>query len=64
MHVNIQHTVMVGDGIADMKAAVRAQSYAVGMTVSFSAQELQDVGAQQTFAMLPEVHTWLQTQIH
>lgn len=64
MQVPIQHTVMIGDGIADMKAAVRAQSYAVGLTTSFSAHELQAAGAQQTFATLPEVHQWLQTQIH
>jgi len=61
MQVNIKHTVMIGDGIADMQAAVRAQSYGVGMTASFSAQELQEAGAQQTFATLPEVHTWLKT---
>ncbi|MDQ6952396.1 MAG: HAD family hydrolase [Mariprofundaceae bacterium] len=63
MHVDLQKTVMVGDGIADMKAAVRAQSYGVGLTASFSDQELKEVGAQKTFATLPEVHTWLKTQI-
>jgi len=64
LNVDITHTVMIGDGIADMQAAVRAQSYGVGMTVSFSHQELQDAGAQRTFATITEVHTWLKTQIH
>jgi len=63
MQIDLQHTVMIRDGIADMKAAVRAQSYGVGLTASFSEQELKDAGAQKTFATLPEVHTWLKTQI-
>jgi len=63
LHVDIQKTIMVGDGIADMKAAKRATSYGVGLTASFSAQELQEAGAQQTFPTLPEVHTWLKTRM-
>jgi len=59
-----KHTVMIGDGIADMKAAKRAGSVGIGITASFSANELHEAGATQTFPTLIEVHTWLQTQIH
>ena len=55
--------VMIGDGIADMKAATRAGSRALGICDAFSAQELKDVGALSCFNSLTEVHTWLQKQI-
>jgi len=59
-----ENTVMVGDGIADVKAATRAGSVSIGITVSFSSDELHKAGAIQTFPTLLEVHTWLKTQIH
>jgi len=59
-----ENTVMVGDGIADVKAATRAGSVGIGITVSFSSDELHEAGAIQTFPTLLEVHTWLKTQIH
>jgi len=59
-----ENTIMVGDGIADVKAAKRAGSVGVGITVSFSSDELNEAGAIQTFPTLLEVHTWLKTQIH
>lgn len=52
-------TVMVGDGTADMKAAKRAGSTPVGLTHSFSHDELMDAGASICFATLPEIQTWL-----
>ncbi|MDQ6991251.1 MAG: HAD family hydrolase [Mariprofundaceae bacterium] len=63
MGIDIHKTVMIGDGIADMKAAVRAESYGVGISASFSQEELQHVGASKVFANIPEVHTWLNHQI-
>jgi len=59
-----ENTVMIGDGIADVKAAKRAGSVGIGITVSFSSDELHEAGAIQTFPTLLEVHTWLKTQIH
>ncbi len=59
-----ENTIMVGDGTADVKAAKRAGSVGIGITVSFSSNELYEAGAIQTFPTLLEVHTWLKTQIH
>jgi len=59
-----EHTVMIGDGIADMKAAIRAGSQAIGMCDAFSAAELAEVGASHCFDSLTEVHAWLKIQIH
>ncbi|MDQ6982960.1 MAG: HAD family hydrolase, partial [Mariprofundus sp.] len=64
LDLNPEHTVMVGDGIADMKSAVRAGSCAVGLCDAFSAKELTEVGASRCFDSLTEVHTWLKTQIN
>ncbi len=64
LKVEPQQTVMIGDGIADMKAASRAGSLAIGMCDAFSAQELTAAGASHCFDSLTEVHAWLQTQIH
>jgi len=61
--VEPEHTVMIGDGIADMKSATRAGACAVGMCDAFSAQELTAVGASHCFDSLTEVHAWLKTQI-
>jgi len=52
-------TIMVGDGPADMKAAKRAESMPVGLTHSFSSDELMDAGAIRCFDSLTEVQTWL-----
>lgn len=58
-----QHSIMIGDGLADMQAAVRAQTYAAGLTFSFTREELMEAGAHATFSDLTEVDSWLQTQI-
>jgi len=55
--------VMVGDGPADMKAAKRAGILPVGLTHSFTAQELGEDGAARCFGSLHEVHAWLQRQM-
>ncbi|MDQ6999679.1 MAG: HAD family hydrolase [Mariprofundus sp.] len=64
LDIDPQHTVMVGDGIADMKSATRAGSRALGLCDAFSAEELTEVGASRCFDSLTEVHTWLKTQIN
>ncbi len=56
--------IMIGDGTADMKSALRAGVLPIGLTHSFSSKELHEVGAKKCFFSLPEVQTWLQTQIH
>jgi len=64
LNIEPQYTVMVGDGIADMKSATRAGSRALGLCDAFSAEELTEVGASLCFDSLTEVHTWLKTQIN
>jgi len=64
LDIDPQHTVMVGDGIADMKSATRAGSRALGLCDAFSAEELTEVGASLCFDSLTEVHIWLKTQIN
>lgn len=64
LQIKPENTLMIGDGIADMKAAKRAGSAGIGITASFSADELSEAGAIQTFPTLIEVHTWLKIQIH
>jgi len=64
LNIEPQYTVMVGDGIADMKSATQAGSRALGLCDAFSAEELTEVGASLCFDSLTEVHTWLKTQIN
>ncbi|MDQ6968279.1 MAG: HAD family hydrolase [Mariprofundaceae bacterium] len=64
LQINPEKTIMVGDGIADMKAAKRAASTGIGITTSFSSSELDEAGATETFPTLIEVYAWLKTQIH
>jgi len=59
-----EHTVMIGDGVADMKSATRAGSCAIGLCDAFSADELTEVGADHCFDSLTEVHKWLKKQIN
>ena len=63
LHTSAENTVMIGDGIADMKAAKRAASTGIGITASFSSNELREAGATQTLSTLSEVQIWLKTQI-
>jgi len=62
LNIAAEETVMIGDGTADMKSAVRAGSLAVGLCDSFSAEELVQAGAIHCFDSLSEVHAWLKTQ--
>jgi len=55
--------VMIGDGIADMKAATRAGSRGLGLCDAFSADELREAGASHCFDSLPEIQNWLRTKI-
>ena len=64
LNVTPQQTVMIGDGIADMKSATRAGSLALGLYDSFSVEELNQAGATHCFNSLTEVHTWLSGRIH
>jgi len=56
-------SIMVGDGIGDMKAGNRAGLFAIGMIDSFSNKELEEVGASICFCTLNEVHQWLKEKI-
>lgn len=58
-----QSCVMVGDGTADMKAARSAGILPVGLTHSFSTEELTEAGAKRCFPSLSAVHAWLQQQV-
>ncbi len=51
-------TIMVGDGIADMKAARCAGSMPLGLVHAFSEQELREAGAIHCFSTLSEVQAW------
>jgi HAD superfamily hydrolase (TIGR01509 family) len=55
--------IMVGDGIADMTAAMAAGSRGLGLAGSFSPEELAEAGATDSFSTLNEVMQWLQMQI-
>ncbi|MDQ6950751.1 MAG: HAD-IA family hydrolase [Mariprofundales bacterium] len=51
--------VMVGDGVADMKAAVRIGSFPLGMTGGFDADALIAAGASATVANADQAWHWL-----
>ena len=59
LNVSPEHVVMIGDGEADMKAAHRAACFGVGLTHSFSQEELYKNGASVCFKSLNEVQQWL-----
>lgn len=63
LDVSPEHTVMIGDGVADMTAAAGAGSRGIGLYGAFSRQELEEAGATSCFSSLNEVLQWLQTQI-
>jgi N-acetyl-D-muramate 6-phosphate phosphatase len=54
--------VMIGDGTADMQAAVRAGCTALGLAHAFSCPELEAAGASHCFISLTEAQRWLSTQ--
>ncbi len=55
--------IMIGDGIGDMKAAVNAGLFSIGISDSFSEKELEENGASICFNSLIEVYQWLKTKI-
>ncbi len=61
--VRPEDSIMIGDGTADIKSALRAGSLPIGLIHSFTAAELSEVGAARCFASLPEVQAWLKLQI-
>jgi len=63
MQVGVQHTVLIGDGPADMEAASRASSFPVGLTDLFTIDEMQNAGARLCFPDLDQVRAWLR-QLH
>lgn len=63
MGLSINDVVMIGDGEADMKAAQRAGCLALGLTHSFSNEELMNYGADECFESLDEVLEWLKNKI-
>ncbi|MDQ6963863.1 MAG: HAD family hydrolase [Mariprofundales bacterium] len=58
-----QQLVMAGDGVADMRAAVRAGCYPLGVMGGFSADELQEAGADDTVETVDAVRGWLQPRL-
>ncbi len=63
LSVNPLNSVMVGDGVADMKAASRAGSRGLGLCGTFSSNELKEAGAHLCFHSLGEIHTWLSSRL-
>ncbi|OIO71624.1 MAG: phosphoglycolate phosphatase [Zetaproteobacteria bacterium CG_4_9_14_3_um_filter_49_83] len=59
LQVSPEHALMIGDGIADMKAAVNASTTAVGVCHSFTSDELIEAGAMLAFADLPAIRQWM-----
>lgn len=58
-----RQALMIGDGTADMGAALAAGCLPIGLAHSFSPAELRDQGAQFVFQSLPEVQQWLHQQL-
>ena len=63
MGINPAEAVMIGDGTADMQAAVRAGCTALGLAHAFTCTELEAAGASRCFTSLTEARLWLSTQI-
>jgi len=63
MGVAPDEAVMIGDGTADMQAAVNAGCTPLGLAHAFSCRELEAAGAEHCFSSLTEVQQWLRTQI-
>ena len=55
--------VMAGDGVADMKAAVRAGCYPLGICGGFDADELQAAGAKACLDSIAGFQRWWQEEI-
>ncbi len=55
--------VMIGDGTADIKSALRAGVFPLALDHSFSAGELREAGAEVCFSSLSDVRVWLKTRI-
>ena len=64
LNIAPEESVMIGDGIADMKSATRAGSLALGLCDGFSAEELSQAGAAHCFDSLTEIHAWLEGRIN
>lgn len=58
--IDPDNAVMIGDGVADMKAGTRAGCTPIGLCDGFSADELSEVGAAFCFDSLTQVQAWLQ----
>ena len=57
--VSPERAVMIGDGEADVKAAARAGCLPIGLTHSFTEEELKKSGANICFKSLNEALEWL-----
>ncbi|MDX8392898.1 MAG: HAD family hydrolase [Mariprofundaceae bacterium] len=62
LHMAPAECIMIGDGTADMKSALRCGVFPVGLTHTFSNEELREAGAKECFPSLAKVQTWLQNQ--
>lgn len=63
LNIKPSEAVVIGDGIADMQAAVSAGCTAIGLVNTFSESELEEAGATHCFSTLSEAKHWLNTQI-
>ncbi|MES0370859.1 MAG: HAD family hydrolase [Mariprofundaceae bacterium] len=63
LNVPASESIMIGDGIGDMKAGSRAGLFSIGMVDSFSDKELKESGSSICFKTLNEVHNWLREKI-
>ncbi|MCF7820986.1 MAG: HAD family hydrolase [Mariprofundaceae bacterium] len=61
--LNPAESIMIGDGIADMKAGSRAGALTAGIVDSFSRKELEESGASICFNSLIDVHEWLKKML-
>lgn len=63
MQISVRRSIFIGDGVADMQAASKAGSLAVGIIDSFSGDELREAGAAICLSGLADAQAWLSEQI-
>lgn len=65
LDVNAEQTVVIGDGVADMKSAKAVSAHAIGLTTDeHGAKKLQSAGATHTVNSITEVPILIQEIAH